>query len=192
MAKISIHPAVDNGVSIKAQPGFSGGTLMCQCKVDPVEMTVENDYIVNHLCGCTQCWKPAGATFSMLAAAPRDKVKVTRNADKLKVVNPKAVLQRHACKDCGTHMYSVFENPAHVFHGLAFIHPELSKQSGYGPPTFAAFVSSAIEGGVPPAEMGWLRSRLSELGMPPYDCLSPALMDMIATHAAKATGVLKA
>ncbi|MGY3487977.1 hypothetical protein ACVW1C_005860 [Bradyrhizobium sp. USDA 4011] len=31
-----------------------------------------------------------------------------------------------------------------------------------------------------------IRSRLKELGLEPYDCLSPALMDAIATHVAKA------
>jgi len=32
---------------------------------------------------------------------------------------------------------------------------------------------------------------LKDLGLEPYDCLSPALMDAIATHTAKAAGVLK-
>jgi S-(hydroxymethyl)glutathione synthase len=30
-----------------------------------------------------------------------------------------------------------------------------------------------------------IRSRLKELGLEPYDCLSPALMDAISTHVAK-------
>jgi len=33
--------------------------------------------------------------------------------------------------------------------------------------------------------MGGIRSRLKELGLEPYDCLSPALMDAIAGHVAK-------
>jgi S-(hydroxymethyl)glutathione synthase len=37
-----------------------------------------------------------------------------------------------------------------------------------------------------------VRARLKEIGLEPYDCLSPALMDLIATHVAKASGVLKA
>jgi S-(hydroxymethyl)glutathione synthase len=37
--------------------------------------------------------------------------------------------------------------------------------------------------------MGEVRGRLKELGLEPYDCLSPGLMDAIATHAAKAKGV---
>jgi len=40
--------------------------------------------------------------------------------------------------------------------------------------------------------MAWVRGRLHELGIEPYDCYSPELMDIVATHAAKAAGVLKA
>jgi S-(hydroxymethyl)glutathione synthase len=36
-----------------------------------------------------------------------------------------------------------------------------------------------------------VRARLKEIGLEPYDCLSPALMDAIAIHTAKAAGVLK-
>jgi S-(hydroxymethyl)glutathione synthase len=35
--------------------------------------------------------------------------------------------------------------------------------------------------------MSGIRSRLRELGLEPYDCLSPALMDAIATHVAKSS-----
>ena len=33
---------------------------------------------------------------------------------------------------------------------------------------------------------------IKELGLEPYDCLNPPLMDAIATNAAKLSGVLKA
>ena len=191
MAKTKIHPAVDDGVK-QGKSGFAGSTLVCKCATDQVEVAVDNEFLFNHLCGCTKCWKPEGAAFSMLAAVPRDKVKVTQHEEKLKVVNKNAVLHRYACTECGAHMYDVVPDPNHVFHGFAFIHPDLSQQAGYAPPTFAAFVSSAIEGGVPPAQMGAVRSRLRELGIEPYDCYSPELMDIVATHAAKASGVLQA
>jgi S-(hydroxymethyl)glutathione synthase len=74
---------------------------------------------------------------------------------------------------------------------LDFIHTELSSNEGWAPPEFAAFVSSIIESGTNPADMGAIRTRLKELGLEPYDCLSPALMDAIATHTAKAAGVLR-
>jgi S-(hydroxymethyl)glutathione synthase len=37
--------------------------------------------------------------------------------------------------------------------------------------------------------MGAVRARLKQLGLEPYDCLSPPIMDLIATHTAKAKGV---
>jgi S-(hydroxymethyl)glutathione synthase len=72
------------------------------------------------------------------------------------------------------------------------VHTELSNEKGWSAPTFAAFVSSVIESGTKPDQMGAIRKRLKELGLEPYDCLSPPLMDFIATHIAKASGVLKA
>ena len=64
------------------------------------------------------------------------------------------------------------------------------QQTGWAPPEFAAFVSSIIESGVSPDRMGGIRGRLKELGLEPYDSLSPPLMDAIATHIAKASGAL--
>ena len=115
---------------------------------------------------------------------------MTANEDKLAVVDPNAVIKRHACKNCGVHMYGRIENEKHPFFCLDFIHTELSPEQGWAPPEFAAFVSSIIESGVNPANMSAVRARLKELKLEPYDCLSPALMDVIATHTAKAAGVL--
>ncbi|HLF29718.1 MAG TPA: glutathione-dependent formaldehyde-activating protein, partial [Xanthomonadales bacterium] len=70
-------------------------------------------------------------------------------------------------------------------YGLDFIHTELSDDQGWSAPEFAAFVSSIIESGTDPAIMGKVRERLRDLGLEPYDCLSPPLMDAIATHIAK-------
>lgn len=178
---ISIHPAIDGGVK-SGNPDFAGGTLTCKCASNPVEVTVNSNSAHNHACGCTKCWKPAGATFSLVAVVPRDSLSVTANGDKLAVVDPNAAIQRHACKECGTHMYGRIENKSHPFYGLDFIHTELSDQDGWSAPEFAAFVSSIIEAGTSPDQMSAVRSRLKELGLEPYDCLSPPLMDLIATH----------
>ena len=191
MASISIHPAVDNGVK-PGSASFTGGTLVCKCASNPVEVSVASQTYHNHVCGCTKCWKPAGAVSSQVAVAPRDKVTVTKNAEKLKVVDASATIQRHACTGCGVHMYGRIENTKHPFYGFDFIHTELSKDHGWSAPEFAAFVSSIIESGARPEQMGAVRGRLRELHLEPYDCLSPALMDAIATHVAKASGVLKA
>jgi S-(hydroxymethyl)glutathione synthase len=87
-------------------------------------------------------------------------------------------------------MYGRIENDKHAFFGLDFIHPELSKEKGWAEPSFAAFVSSVIESGARPSDMGAIRARLKELGLEPYDCLSPPLMDAIATNTAKLSGTL--
>lgn len=189
MATISIHPAVDGGV-VPGIAGFAGATLTCHCPTDAVEVQIGSDCLHNHVCGCTKCWKPAGATFSQVAVVTSDKVKVTKNGDKLKVVDPNALIQRHACSACGVHMTGPVTRPNHPFTGLTFIHTELGGH-GWAAPTFAAFVSSVIEGGTDPSKMDGIRARLNELGLPPYDTLSPGLMDYIATFTAKANGVLK-
>jgi S-(hydroxymethyl)glutathione synthase len=188
---ISIHPAVDNGVKA-GTPGFGGGTLSCLCTSNPVSVSVKAQSAHNHACGCTKCWKPKGALFAQVAVAPRDSVSVSANGNKLKIVDPKATIQRHACTGCGVHLYGRIENQKHPFYGLDFIHTELSRDKGWSAPEFAAFVSSIIESGFDPKRMGEVRSRLKQLGLEPYDCLSPALMDAIATHTAKASGALKA
>jgi len=188
--KISLHPKIDPGIQ-RATKNFAGGDLICQCASDPVRVSVKTQSAHNHACGCTKCWKPKGALFSMVAVVPRDKLSVTANENKLAVVDAAAAIQRYACKECGVHMYGRIENAKHPFYGLDFIHTELSPQSGWSPPEFAAFVSSIIESGVDPARMGAVRTRLRELGLEPYDSLSPALMDFIATHIAKASGVLQ-
>ena len=188
---VKIHPAVDNGVK-KGDPNFAGGTLSCNCATDKVEVKIGAQTAHNHACGCTKCWKPQGAVFAVVAVVGRDKVEVTKNAQKLKVVDEGATIQRHACTGCGVHMYGRIENKEHAFYGLDFVHTELSPASGWSEPQFAAFVSSVIESGVDPSRMEGIRGRLTELGLPPYDCLSPALMDAIATHIAKKSGALAA
>src|SRR3982750_124974 len=164
MAVQSLHPSIDNGV----KPGsgnFEGGTLSCQCSDGPVQVNIEGDVAHNHACGCTKCWKPEGATFSVVAVVPRENVAVLENGDKLQVVDASATIQRHACKACGAHMYGRIENKGHPFYGLDFIHPKLFQEQGSAAPGFAAFVSSVIESGVKPAEMPRIRARLKELGL---------------------------
>ena len=159
--QLSIHPAVDNGI----QPGaadFAGGTLECHCQDDKVVVRIDAQSAHNHACGCTRCWKPEGALFSVVAVVPRDKVSVVANADKLEVVDEKATIQRHACTGCGVHMFGRIENKDHAFYGLDFVHTELSPQRGWSAPTFAAFVSSIIESGANPANMDSVRQRLRE------------------------------
>ena len=187
----SIHPAIDDGIKA-GKDDFAGGYLHCHCGTDPVQVTVNSQSAHNHACGCTKCWKPKDGVFSLVAVVPRDSVKVTANESKLAIVDESAAIQRHACKVCGVHMVGRIENDGHPFYGLDFIHTELSGEDGWSAPEFAAFVSSIIETGFSPDGMGAIRARLKELGLEPYDCLSPPLMDLIATQTAKTAGKLAA
>ena len=187
---VKVHPAVDAGLK-PAAAKFSGGSLSCHCEKKKVRVAITGQCAHNHVCGCSKCWKPDGALFSQVAVISRDNVSVTDNSQKLQVVDPKASIQRYACKKCGVHMYGRIENTDHPFFGLDFIHTELSNETGWAPPEFAAFVSSIIESGTNPNIMSAVRARLLKLGLEPYDCLSPPLMDAIATHAAKLAAEVK-
>ncbi|MBB5575367.1 S-(hydroxymethyl)glutathione synthase [Rhizobium paranaense] len=190
MANVGIHPHVDGGLR-KGGAAFTGGTLVCECTTNPVKVKIKGNIAHNHACGCTKCWKPMGANFSIVAVAPTEAVEVVENGDKLAVVDENALIQRHACKECGVHMYGPVERD-HPFKGLSFIHPERFEEEGWAEPGFAAFVSSIIEAGYDPSKMDAIRERLAELDLAPYDCLSPGLMDYIATWTAKKSGVLAA
>lgn len=187
---INIHPAIGANRA-PAVSGFAGGKLACNCATDKVEVTIGAQTAFKHACGCTKCWKPADALFAQIAVVSRDKVTVTAHPEKLAIVDASATIERHACTTCGTHMYGRIENTKHAFHGLDFVHTELSKETGWSPVEFAAFVSSIIESGTKPDDMAAVRARLAELGLPYYDCLSPTLMDLLAANAAKAAGVLQ-
>jgi S-(hydroxymethyl)glutathione synthase len=188
---IKLHPSIDKGVKA-GNKKFKGGTLSCRCATETVTVSIKGNVAHNHACGCTKCWKPAGAKFSVVAVVPKAKLEVTANGQKLSVVDSNAAIQRHACSGCGVHLYGRIENTGHPFYGLDFVHVELSKDKGWNKPEFAAFVSSIIESGsAKPKEMKKVRERFKQLRLPAYDCLSPPLMDAIATHVAKTKGTLK-
>ncbi|KAJ5281732.1 S-(hydroxymethyl)glutathione synthase [Penicillium angulare] len=183
----SIHPLIDNGLT-KGDPSFAGGSLHCRCASNQVVVSLKGNIAHNHACGCSKCWKPAGALFSVVGVIPRDQVKVEANESKLHVVDSSAVIQRHACKECGAHLYGRIERE-HPFHGLDFVHAELSDQKGWQEPQFAGFVSSIIEQGYNPEGMDAVRAKFKSAGLETYDALSPPLMDLIATFTAKKAGV---
>ena len=106
---VKLHPSIDKGLKAGAKK-FKGGTLTCHCAADPVTVTIKGNVAHNHACGCTKCWKPAGAKFSVVAVVRRDNLSVTANEQKLHVVDASATIQRHACSGCGVHMYGRIEN----------------------------------------------------------------------------------
>ncbi|KAE8153146.1 Putative glutathione-dependent formaldehyde-activating enzyme [Aspergillus avenaceus] len=186
----SLHPAVDNGLT-KGDANFPGGNLYCLCPQNKVTVTLSSNVAHNHACGCSKCWKPSGALFSVVGVIPKDNLSVTANADKLHIIDPEAAIQRHACKQCGTHLFGRIEKD-HPFKGLDFVHVELSDKKGWQEPQFAGFVSSIIEQGFSPNQMDAVRGKFKSVGLETYDALSPPLMDLIATFTAKKSGKLSA
>ncbi|KAH0347746.1 glutathione-dependent formaldehyde-activating enzyme, partial [Aureobasidium melanogenum] len=186
----NLHPLINNGLK-KGTDDFSGGSLHCHCKSSPVTISLSSNVAHNHACGCSKCWKPSGAIFSIVGVVPRSSLSVSSGANKLYIVDEKAVIQRHACKECGVHMFGRIETE-HAFHGLDFVHVELSDEKGWQEPQFAAFVSSVIEQGlIAPEQADKVRAQLKGLGLETYDALSPGLMDAIATFVAKKNGALR-
>jgi S-(hydroxymethyl)glutathione synthase len=179
----TLHPAVDDGIAASA--GSSGLTLRCHCLTDPVEVVLDEPVVHNHLCGCSKCWKPAGARFAQTAVVPVGTLHVTENEEKLTVIDPAQAIKRHACRKCGVHMFGHVDDVDHHFYGIDFVHPELAIEPAAPPPEFAGFVSSLIETGENPSNMRAIRRRLERLGIPSYDVFSPELMDIIAWHKVK-------
>jgi len=184
----SLHPLIDNGIT-KGKEGFSGGKLRCHCSSNRVEVTLTGNVLHNHACGCSQCWKPSGSLFSVIAVIPVSNLEVTANKQKLVVLDENATIRRHACKDCGVHLYGRIEKD-HAFKGLDFVHVELSEENGWQEPQFAGFVSSIIEQGFDPKKIDDVREQLKKVGLETYDVLSPGLMDALSTFAGQKSGAL--
>src|SRR5437870_7970319 len=107
---VHIHPSIDSGVN-KGYGSFTGGTLVCKGKDTPVKIGITCDVAHNHACGCTKCWKPEGATFSVVAVVPRENVAVLENGDKLQIVDTSAAIDRKSTRLNSSHVaisYAVF------------------------------------------------------------------------------------
>lgn len=175
----SLHPLLDQGVLPKVVR-FRGGVLACNCVSNPVKAEVASHIQHVHACGCSKCWRPKGALFSIVAMVASNAVSVYQNKSKLRLVSKKDPVQRWACRACGTHMLAPVADDQ-AFSGATYIHPERFEEPGWPAPTYAAYVSSIIDTGFDPKEMKNVRSRLHKAGLDTYDCLSPELMDHVAS-----------
>lgn len=176
---ISLHPLLDQGALPKVVR-FRGGVLTCNCVSNPVKVEVASHIQHVHACGCAKCWRPKGALFSIVAMVASNAVSVFQNKSKLRLSSRKDPVQRFACRACGTHMLAPVADDQ-PFSGATFIHPERFEDTAWPAPSYAANVSSLIESGVDPGQMKTIRARLHKLGMDTYDCLSPELMDHVAS-----------
>lgn len=177
-----LHPAVGRDASASPVGAF---TARCRCASEPVEIEVDQAVAHNHLCGCSKCWKPAGAVFAQIAVVPAGSISVAAQRDKLEAVDATQKIERHRCKSCGTHMVGKVSDPDHHFYGLEFVHPELATDGHQPKIEFAAFVSSLVETGTPATAMASVRGSLAQVGVPAHDAFSPELMDIIAWHKVK-------
>ncbi|KAL4876461.1 putative glutathione-dependent formaldehyde-activating enzyme [Aspergillus karnatakaensis] len=190
-SSLPLHPLLDGGLPTDS-PSFAGGVLSCHCPTNPAQITLTSNVAHNHACGCSKCWKPAGALFSVVGVVPSSSLSITANESKLAIVDPSAPIQRYACTDCGVHLFGRIEIE-HPFKGLDFVHVELSEgkgREGWQKVQFAGFVSSLIGQGLEPELVPGVRGQLKGLGLESYDALSPVLMDLIATWNAKREGVV--
>jgi S-(hydroxymethyl)glutathione synthase len=129
------------------------------------------------------------SSFSIVAVIPRDQLAITSGAKKLGVVDEVRHHPQKCLQDMWRTPFGRIEKD-HPFKGLDFVHVELSDESGWQEPQFAAFVSSIIEQGFDPSGMGEVRGKFKAVGLETYDALSPPLMDAIATFTAKKKGGL--
>jgi S-(hydroxymethyl)glutathione synthase len=183
-AKVVIHPVIDQPISMHGEP-VADLNIHCRCDASPVEIQILTPIQHNHLCGCSKCWKPEGALFAQTAVSSKDGLVIGGDRDKLVVVDPTQSIVRHACSECGVHLFGLVEDPLHHFYGLIFVHPELAVDRGTVPLEFAGFVSSIIEAGAMPEQMAAVRARIAKLGLPAFDAFSPEIMDLIAWHRVK-------
>jgi hypothetical protein len=70
----SIHPAVEQAKAGCKGESLEGATLRCACS-KPIQAKLSTDIAHNHLCGCSQCWKPPGAAFAQTAVVPSDAIR---------------------------------------------------------------------------------------------------------------------
>ncbi|KAL2844559.1 putative glutathione-dependent formaldehyde-activating enzyme [Aspergillus pseudoustus] len=187
---LPLHPLLDSGAGLKqGKDTFPGGKLSCHCASNKVTIKLTSNVAHNHACGCSKCWKPEGALFSIVGVVPRDALSVSANGNKLSIIDASAPIQRYACSECGVHLFGRIE-VEHPFKGLDFVHTELSDEEGWQAVQFAGFVSSLIGQGLDPSLTDKVREQLKGLGLQSYDALSPALMDAIAAWNAKKDGVV--
>ncbi len=182
-AAVLIHSVVEFAPE-GTDEGLVDAILRCKCD-DPIQVRLTEDIAHNHLCGCSQCWKPAGSMFAQTAVVANESVEVVRGAERLEVVDGKQKVSRYACSACGVHMFGRTNDPDHHFYGISFVHPELASDRFAPKPEFAGFLSSLIESGTSPALMHAVREGLANKGIPAYDAFSPEVMDIIAWHRVK-------
>ena len=182
---VSIHPSVDNGIKPGATD-FAGGTLRLQVRERPGRRSRSTRRPrTTTRAAARKCWKPEGA--AVLGRRRRAARQGERHRERGQAQGRRR--QRH--------------DPAPRLHRLrrAHVRPHREQEAPVLRPGLRphrAVAATRLVGAArsprscrrssSPAptrrKMGDVRGRLRELGLEPYDCLSPPLMDALATRRA--------
>src|SRR3954467_258306 len=87
--------------------------LTGKCLCGSVEYAVQDEFTYALNCHCSNCRRATGSAFKPLAGIERDKLRVTRGADRLLIFG-KEPAHDARCKDCGSFLYSVVRDGAFV------------------------------------------------------------------------------
>jgi hypothetical protein len=91
----------------------SGCTLVGKCLCDAVHYAVADEFVYAANCHCSNCRRATGSAFKPFAGIARDKLRITKGADRLMIFGDDNGNDTH-CKLCGSLLYSVVRDGAFV------------------------------------------------------------------------------
>jgi hypothetical protein len=114
----------------------SDRTLAGTCLCGAVQYAVADGFAYAANCHCSNCRRATGSAFKPFAGIERDRLRITRGADKLMIFGDETA-QDARCKLCGSFLYSVVRDGAfvHVAMGTLIDDPTIR-------PTAHIFVGS--------------------------------------------------
>ena len=114
----------------------SGRTLAGKCFCGAVDYAVADAFVYAMNCHCSNCRRTTGSAFKPFAGIARDRLRITKGADKLMIFGDESANDTH-CRACGSLLYSVVRDGAfvHVAMGTLVDAPSIR-------PTVHIFVGS--------------------------------------------------
>jgi len=176
---VKIHPDVDNGV----KPGTASPAAPSRASARPNRSPSASAAMWPITTSVAAPSVEAGRRRVRADRSDRQgQVKVTATSRSSRLWTPRPPFSVTPARAVAHTCMVVSRTKNHPFYGLDFVHTELSKKAA-GPLRLS-------QRRCPPSSSpatsrrAWVRSaaRLKELKLEPYDCLSPPLMDAIATH----------
>jgi hypothetical protein len=88
-------------------------TLSGQCFCGAVRYAVADAFLYAANCHCANCRRTTGSAFKPFAGIAREKLRLTKGADNLKIYGEENGNDTH-CRTCGSLLYSVVRDGAYV------------------------------------------------------------------------------